>query len=76
MNDFTKEELEQLISDINNIRIYTDIDNWDDELHTKIQFMIENYCEHDTCGGEIEEFIDICAKCKAFLLREAYHGHE
>ncbi len=55
MNDFTKEELETLISTINSVRIYTGIDNWDEELFNKLQSMIENYCEH--------EWENICCQC-------------
>jgi len=45
MNDFTKEELDQLLSNIDSMRIYTDIENWDEELRVKIQSMIDNYFE-------------------------------
>lgn len=47
MNDFTKEELEQFKSNILNIRIYTEIENYDEDLLEKIQSMIDNYCKHE-----------------------------
>lgn len=47
MNDFTKEELESIISTIKSLRIYTDIENWDEELADKIQSLIDNYCDHE-----------------------------
>lgn len=50
MNDFTKEELESLISTIKSLRVYTEINNWDEDLEIKIQSMIDNYrdpnCNH------------------------------
>ena len=55
MNDFTKEELESMQSTILSMRIYTEIDTWDEELLCKIQSMIDNYdskefsCEHCGC---------------------------
>ena len=37
-------------------------------LDEKLCSMINNYCEHDTIGGEIDLFIDTCSKCNAFIL--------
>lgn len=51
MNDFTKEELESLIgafSWIDEDPAYRAVGGWDKELQSKIKFMIENYCEHET----------------------------
>ncbi len=48
MNDFTKEELEQLKSNILNMRLFTDIDIWDENLLIKLQSLIENYCDDGT----------------------------
>lgn len=75
MNDFTKEELYDLQSwgdaytafDIEN-----DIYKMHEPLLTKIQSMIDNYCEHE-CNGEVEIFIDTCKKCNAYLLRETHY---
>ena len=57
MNDFTKEELEELRQH----------DNMSDELHKKIQSMIDNYCDHELWkfiadGGMGFE----CTKCGLF----------
>ncbi len=49
MNDFTKEELEE---------IYYRLENAPQELEDKIQSMIENYCEH-----EYIESINHCIDC-------------
>ena len=46
MNDFTKEELQDLLSTIGAVRVYTDTPCWDEELFNKIQSMIDNYCDH------------------------------
>jgi len=47
MNNFTKEELIDLRSTIASLRVYTDINNWDEELFDKIQSMIDGSCEHE-----------------------------
>ena len=48
MNDFTKEELYSLESTIKNMRIYSGIELWDEELLIKIQSMLDNYkCKHE-----------------------------
>ena len=68
MNDFTREELESLESTIKNMRIYTEIDNYDEDLMIKIQYLIDNYCEHE-CAHEFKRElmqIDLCDKCKNF----------
>jgi hypothetical protein len=59
MNDFTKEELESMLSTIENVRIYTEIENWDEELAIKIQTMLDNYCEH-------EDFEDVPVECERY----------
>ena len=48
MNDFTKEELEILVYSLYG-GIYDDFPVPEENkiLQTKIQFMIDNYCEHD-----------------------------
>ncbi len=71
MNDFTKEELEIIIDAFHHIKedpAWRNIEGWDDELKTKIQSMINNYCEHE-CKHEFERKImqiDLCEKCKNF----------
>lgn len=66
MNDFTKEELQELLVLSYNDKIsYT--------LYEKIQYMVSNYCVHNNCGGEIEIFVDTCSKCNAYILRNFYN---
>jgi hypothetical protein len=67
MNDFTKEELRNLISTISTVRIYTDIDNYDDDLYNKIQSMIENYCEHESAHIDYDYQALKCNKCKEIV---------
>jgi hypothetical protein len=45
MNDFTKEELEEIIESFNWIESETSWD-WKHKLRNKIKSMIDNYCEH------------------------------
>lgn len=61
MNDFTKEELENLLSTIGNMRIYSGIENRDDDLYIKIQSMIDNYCDHKE---QYEDLDYISVRCK------------
>lgn len=68
MNDFTKEELTILYLSISG-------ENYR-KLKDKLQSMIDSYCEHDLSGGEVEEFIDTCSKCNAFILREAHYDNQ
>lgn len=65
MNDFTKDELEDLISTIKSLRIYTGIDNWDEDLEFKIQSMINNYCNHLWDDAATNQFY--CIKCQKHL---------
>lgn len=64
MNDFTKEELEQIIK-----WATTDIDfnpsNLEVSLFEKIQSMIDNYCEHDCLKLDMGEYYEVypCKKC-------------
>jgi hypothetical protein len=62
MNDFTKEELDEIfwiiedctmdyIGKENNVLIY------------KIQSMIDNYCEHDWVHSYREKEYELCSKC-------------
>lgn len=77
MNDFTKEELQIIHLDMTTYirinRILTESPSHK-SLRDKIESMIDDYCEHE-CNGEVEIFIDTCCKCKAYLLREAYHDN-
>lgn len=62
MNDFTKEELDELRAS----RCYHLDDNFphEDELFMKLQSMIDNYCDHE-CNVVVGTFVGICKKCNA-----------
>ena len=75
MNDFTKEELEELRRCCNWVinckdTHYTSITY---ALPEKLQSMIDNYCEHNSEGGECEIFVDTCSNCNQFMLRETHY---
>lgn len=58
MNDFTKEELEELIYDIEiALQEYGTLDK-PYHLRTKIQSMIDNHCEHENTRNG-----DPCLEC-------------
>lgn len=62
MNDFTKEELIELIDSFDWIEGETSWE-WKHELRHKIQSMIDNYCEHD-CKATIWQCqVTACSKC-------------
>jgi hypothetical protein len=67
MNEFTKEELEWLLDDIEASLKYEDED-LPFKIRDKIRSMIENYCEHQD-NGEAEVFVDICKKCNFMMIR-------
>lgn len=64
MNDFTKEELEEIIESFDWIETETWWD-WKHPLRKKIQSMIDNYCEHEL--QPFTSFRDICIKCKGIF---------
>lgn len=69
MNDFTKDELEIILLDMNiNIRRTTvlTVAKTYFELRDKIQSMIDNYCKHKWAvyRGENNEGYPQCSKCK------------
>jgi hypothetical protein len=57
MNDFTKEELENILN--GNVEIYPSSYS---ELRNKIQSMIDNYCEHNHHTNH-QSNCDICDEC-------------
>ena len=63
MNDFTKEELSKLRD------AWVNYDYCDDELESKIQSLIDNYCEHEYMtflqDHNNEPFLEKCMKCHA-----------
>lgn len=71
MNDFTKEELEELyfFTCVHKNRYQV---KYPQELLDKLQCMIDNYCEHEA-AGETEIFADICKTCYSLLLRQKHY---
>jgi hypothetical protein len=62
MNDFTKEELKEIL-------LYTSHPIWQDSvlLCKKIQSMIDNYCQHEI--HEISALVNYCPLCdKVYLI--------
>ena len=58
MNDFTKEELKSIMYCVKQMKIHIDGYN---PLKSKIQFMIDNYCEHE--WYEHKQAGIVCKKC-------------
>ena len=65
INDFTKEELENLLKWYNNsdTREYT---NKTKPLFEKIQSMIDSYCEHDDSSPNHDYKVEKCKKSGGF----------
>lgn len=66
MNDFTKEELELMLEDLNNGAYESFIDVDRDKFRQKIQSMIDNYCEHES----LDEFDLFLPRVGAILTEE------
>lgn len=73
MNDFTKEELIELLvvidGYVNEDRFMRDGEGLYIPIVNKIQSMLENYCEHDykkTLSKSGMYFISMCHKCKKY----------
>lgn len=64
MNEFTKEELEELMHCVYAYRDLCDEDV-EDNLCDKLKFMIDNYCEHESEPHEQEI---CCIKCQRTLI--------
>lgn len=60
MNDFTKEELKEILQNIKESEITVGAQRF--HLSGKIQSMIDNYCEHES-EIDIGEAPMICQKC-------------
>ena len=61
MNEFTKEELEEICD---SIRSYSRV-KWYCALEEKIQSMIDNYCDHpESYMYRYDGWINYCDKCK------------
>lgn len=69
MNDFTKEELEDILETYYIIEEHSDIER---KVISKIQSLIDNYCEPSLnnsvcyCGqnSSVGETIEVCGYCK------------
>lgn len=72
MNDFTKEELQQLVK-----WATTDIDlnpsALEVTLFDKIQSMIDNYCEHEDVGECGICGVTICCNCEKMIPENHCH---
>ncbi len=68
MNDFTKEELEDLECTIKSLQIYLGNDCYDEELLFKIQTMIANYCEHNGDTTKTDGEPIMCCLCNRAIL--------
>jgi hypothetical protein len=66
MNEFTKEELQELYDGLYFEGWREDIkDNPHYQLMKKIQSMIDNYCEHKITGQVSDvDYVNICVECK------------
>ena len=63
MNDFTKEELESIQYCMRQMTIH--IDNYD-AIYNKIQYLIDNYCDHES-GEPRLVLTKECIKCNKHL---------
>lgn len=71
MNDFTKEELEELMHCVYSYRDLCD-ENVEDSLCDKLKSMIDNYCEHEFIATlDLKDWskreayaIPMCRKCR------------
>lgn len=70
MNDFTKEELDSILSWA---CVYNELGaswtyNLEKPLIDKIQHMLDNYCEHDWNNVHISTIDDVwCENCKKYM---------
>lgn len=70
MNDFTKEELQEVL------RCSTHLAGCDPALIRKIKFLIDNYCNHEQCGDGAG-FEQVCFECdKSSKERKLIHDLE
>jgi hypothetical protein len=66
--DFTLEELQLIEWYFKKETAVPEIPYIHLQLLSKIQRMINNYCDHDGAAGEVETFADTCPKCNIFML--------
>lgn len=66
MNEFTKEELEDLEEFLSDApEFFEDEDGSLFKLHEKLKNMIDNYCEHDSLKIDMGYYYEVypCKKC-------------
>jgi hypothetical protein len=66
MNEFTKEELQSILWTFKYVTDdpgWRSTIGWDDKLQTKIQSMIDSYCEH-VWNHKHESGFVVCDKCE------------
>lgn len=88
MNDFTKEELQDIREGICNLISVGSADSqWNKDIHNlkdKIQSMIDNYCEHkpNTLGiscapnDKVLYTVHKCSKCERFYFDDNQQSGE
>jgi len=67
MNDFTKEELKRIWTNLFEERQWVEDCVNPDPLIEKIQYMIDNHCEHDIFSLDMGNYYEVhsCKKCGA-----------
>lgn len=69
MNDFTKQELEDLEEFLSDApEFFDDSDDCLFNLHEKVKSMINNYCEHEWVSAYTEREFCRCSKCDEVSL--------
>ncbi len=63
MNDFTKEELQELLSKLQGTLGPLSMDDLP-RLAMKIKYMVDNYCEHPASKSFINCGVEYCVQCK------------
>jgi hypothetical protein len=63
MNDFTKEELEEIAFNLGEIRVWSETLESSWPVLDKLQSMIDNYCEHHWQESIHDSDLYLCIKC-------------
>lgn len=80
MNDFTKEELQLLEFGLSVINLwgsaYGELKKIDGKsLRTKLQSMIDNYCEHEWMNSPRLDWLYACMKCHKEICKRCKHDN-
>lgn len=75
MNDFTKEELEKIMSAIDGL-VFSKFYAADTQaIYSKIQSMIDNYCDHEFIfRTDSPHFFMMCSKCDKIYVDDTFPG--